>query len=186
MYAHLIHREYGELHLEYRFTEGGGVYLPIEFPESTSSIYDIPSSIRLTGAIDRIELQSDGKMIITDYKTGSVLPSLDATGSAFERIKAWRYRMQLTFYALLFARTPRWNAWQQRAFHLFFIEPHPKTGVFHEITEYIQESEVQRLEQLIQAVMRHIYTLDFPDTSQYEPNIHGIRQFEEDLLNGKI
>lgn len=91
--------------------------------------------------------------------------------------------MQLVFYALLFSRTPRWNPWTHRVFQLFFIECNTKTNTFHEITEYIQTSEIERLEQLIQVVMKHIYTLNFPDVSQYDQTIEGIRQFEEDLLN---
>ncbi len=62
LYPHLVH-DYGEIHLEQRFNqEGGGTYL---------------SDIRLTGAIDRIELTSQSKMIVTDYKTGSSFATLE-------------------------------------------------------------------------------------------------------------
>ena len=52
LYTKITGTTYGELHLEHRFTD---TYL---------------GDIRLTGAIDRIEVTPEGKLIITDYKTG--------------------------------------------------------------------------------------------------------------------
>lgn len=185
---YLTGRTYGELHLEYRFTEGGGIYLPLDASDTPDSPQEnnhthIPTSIRLTGAIDRIEITPDGSLIITDYKTGGSLSSLTPKGSSYDRIKAWRYKLQLTFYALLFSKSARWNPWKHRKFSILFVESDTDTGEIHEITEYIQDGEIARLEALIRAVMQHVYTLNFPDIRSYAPTLEGILQFEEDLIN---
>lgn len=58
LYDKITGTTYGELHLEHRFND---TYL---------------GDIRLTGAIDRIEITPEGKLIITDYKTGGGFDSL--------------------------------------------------------------------------------------------------------------
>ncbi len=50
----------------------------------------------------------------------------------------------------------------------------------------MQQGEIERLEKLVQKIAEHIKNLDFPDVSHYSQDVHGIRQFEEDLLNNKI
>jgi hypothetical protein len=118
---------------------------------------------------------------VTDYKTGEGFDTLEG-GSGYEAVKKWKYRLQLTFYALLFSLSPRWNAWKSREYRLFFIEEDRDTGEFHEVIEYIQESEIERMKALITIVMEKIRNLDFPDIPRYEESAKGIRQFEEDLL----
>jgi hypothetical protein len=58
---------------------------------------------------------------VTDYKTGGGFSSLEG-GSGYEAVKKWKYRLQLTFYALLFSLSPRWQAMQDREYRLLFIE----------------------------------------------------------------
>ena len=77
--------------------------------------------------------------------------------------------MQLIFYAILFNETPRWAPWKD-----------------HTISKFVQQGEIERLEKLVQKIAEHIKNLDFPDVSHYSQDVHGIRQFEEDLLNDKI
>lgn len=167
LYKKITGQSYEELHLEHRFND---IYL---------------GDIRITGAIDRIEATHDGKLIVTDYKTGGGFDTLIG-GTGYEAIKKWKYRLQLTFYALLFSLSPRWSAWKQREYRLFFVEEDPDTGTFHEVIEYIQEWEIERMKMLITQVMQKIRTLDFPDISQYEPTVKGILQFEEDIINWQI
>jgi hypothetical protein len=124
--------------------------------------------------------------VIIDYKTGTGFDTLDTSGADHIQIKKWKYRLQLTFYALLFELSPRFRLFPQRTYQLFFVEKDQKTGTFHRVTEYIQQGEIERLRKLITAVMARIRTLDFPDTSHYSQDIHGIRQFEEDILAGNI
>ena len=94
--------------------------------------------------------------------------------------------MQLIFYAILFNETPRWAPWKEREFQLFFVEKSKKEDQYHTISKFVQQGEIERLEKLVQKIAEHIKNLDFPDVSHYSQDVHGIRQFEEDILNDKI
>lgn len=142
--------------------------------------------IQLTGKIDRIEVVDNQKLIITDYKTGAGFDSFSETGSAYEKIKKWKYKLQFCFYAVLFELSPQWARFQYKEFSLVFIEQDRKTGRFVTVTDYVQQGEIERTKALIRAVMSKISALDFPDVSAYSKDIAGIRQFEEDLLEGKV
>lgn len=124
-------------------------------------------------------------MIITDYKTGGGFESFSDTGSVYEKIKKWKYKLQFCFYAVLFELSPQWARFQSKEFSLMFIEQDRKTGRFVTVVDYVQQGEIERTKALIRAVMSKIGSLDFPDVSAYSPDIAGIRQFEEDLLEGK-
>lgn len=172
LYPLLIKQKYGEIHLEHRFNlEWGWAHL---------------DNIRLTGVIDRIEITKDNKLIITDYKTGAWFSDLWGYSSGYEAIKKWKYDLQLTFYAILFEEAPRWNPWPIREFELQFVEADRKTGEYYNVKKYPQRGEIDRLKKLIKIIAQHIKNLDFPDISQYTPDIKWIRQFEEDLLEWRI
>ncbi len=143
-------------------------------------------AIQLTGKIDRIERLPDDTLIITDYKTGSGFDSFDGRWAEYEKIKQWKYRLQLTFYAILFELSPRWRMFQKRQYELFFVEKNRDEDRFHRITEYIQQGEIERTKKLIIAVTNKIQILDFPDISRYPKTLEGIRMFEEDLLEWNI
>lgn len=172
LYSEITGRPYGDLHLEYDFRSAfGGVFL---------------DGIQITGKIDRIEVIDNEKLIITDYKTGGGFESFADTGSAYEKIKKWKYRLQFCFYAVLFSLSPQWARFQNREFALVFIEQDRKTGRFITVTDYVQQGEIERTKSLIRAVMNKITSLDFPDVSGYSRDLAGIRQFEEDLLEGRV
>ena len=76
--------------------------------------------------------------------------------------------------------------YNKRRYELFFVEKDVKENRFYRIEEYIQEGEKERTKKLIQAVMKKIEYLDFPDTSSYPQTYEGIRQFEEDLIEGRV
>lgn len=125
--------------------------------------------------------------MITDYKTGKGFDSLDGgVSSEYDRVKQWKYRLQITFYAILFELSPQWRGHTAREYELFFVEKDRKEDKFHRVTAYIQQGEIDRMKLLIQAVMRHIREVDFPDVSRYPQTLEGIRMFEEDLINGNI
>ena len=177
LYAEISRKTYGELTMEKDFrTESGGIFL-------TNT--DGTEAIQLTGKIDRIERLSDDTLIVTDYKTGKGFIDLGDSGQEYEKIKKWKYRLQLCFYAILFELSPRYRMFPKKQFELFFVEKNAD-GSFYRVTEYIQQTEIERTKDLIRAVMRKIRNLDFPDTRHYEPTMQGIRQFEEDLLNWQI
>ncbi len=168
LYEEIVGKSYGELMLEKDFrTEWGGVFL---------------GDIQITGKIDRIERLSDDTLIITDYKTGGGFDQFDGRGSSYEKLKQWKYRLQLAFYAILFELSPRFRMFPKRQYELFFVEKNASEDRFHRVIEYVHEGEIERTKSLICAVSHCIRTLDFPDISKYEKTIEGIRQFEEDLI----
>lgn len=99
------------------------------------------------------------------------------------KVKQWKYRLQLAFYAILFELSPRYRMFSKKQYELFFVEQNREEKRFHRVTEYVHDGEIERTKKLIQAVMHHIRTLEFPDTTKYEKSIEGIRQFEEDLIS---
>lgn len=172
LYTELVWKSYGELTLEKDFrTEWGWVWL---------------SDIQLTGKIDRIERLPDDTLIITDYKTGGGFDSFDGKWAEYAKLKQWKYRLQLAFYAILFELSPRYRMFPRRQFELFFIEKNHDEDRFHRVTEYIHEGEIERTKSLIRAVTECIRTLRFPDIRKYPETVEWIRQFEEDLINWNI
>ncbi|MBP9812649.1 PD-(D/E)XK nuclease family protein, partial [Candidatus Gracilibacteria bacterium] len=172
LYTEITKDQYGELFLEYDFRAAhGGTFL---------------GDIQLTGKIDRIEKKPDDSLIITDYKTGSGFDTFNGKGAEYEKLKQWKYRLQLAFYAILFELSPRWRMFDKKSFELFFVEKNRDEDRFHRVVEYIQQGEIERTKKLIIAVMSKIKNLDFPDISKYPQTVEGIRMFEEDLLEGTI
>lgn len=177
LYSEITGQSYGELFLEYDFRAAhGGTFLPV----------DETNAIQLTGKIDRIERLPDDSLIITDYKTGSGFDTFDGRGAEYEKIKQWKYRLQLCFYAILFELSPRWRMFQNKRYELFFVEKNRDEDRFHRVVEYIQQGEIERTKRLIIAVISKIQNLDFPDISKYPKTLEGIRMFEEKLLNWQI
>lgn len=172
LYEEIKKSTYGELFLEYDFRMAhGGTYL---------------GDIQLTGKIDRIERKTDDSLIITDYKTGHGFDTFNWKWAEYEKLKQWKYRLQLCFYAVLFELSPRWRMFEKKSFELFFVEKNRDEDRFHRVIEYIQQGEVERTKKLIIAVMTKIQTLDFPNISKYPQTVDWIRMFEEDLLNWQI
>lgn len=102
------------------------------------------------------------------------------------KVKQWKYHLQLAFYDILFELSARFRMYPRKRYELFFVEKDVKEDRFYRIEEYIQTGEKERTKKLIQAVMKKIEILDFPDVSSYPANYEGIRQFEEDLLEGRV
>ncbi len=206
LYDEITGQTYGELYLEYDFrTAGWGTFLPVHpvsvilsetkdpGKENMDSSYRQndgtnrnENAIQLTGKIDRIERLPDDSLIITDYKTGGGFDTFDGKWAEYEKIKQWKYRLQLAFYAVLFELSPRWRMFKNKKYELFFVERNRDEERFHRVVEYIHEGEIERTKKLIIAVMAKIRTLDFPDITKYPKTVEGIRMFEDDLINNLL
>lgn len=172
LYEELKMESYGELFLEYDFRAAhGGTFL---------------GDIQLTGKIDRIEKKPDDSLIITDYKTGKGFDGFTGTWAEYEKLKQWKYHLQLCFYAVLFELSPRWKMFEKKSFELFFVEKDRAEDRYHRVIEYIQQGEIERTKRLIIAVMKKIQNLDFPDIQKYPQTVEGIRMFEEELLSWDV
>ena len=137
---------------------------------------------RLTGKLDVIEFDKTAKTaIVTDYKTGGTLLSW-TKGLDYQRAKAHKYRQQLLFYKLLIENSRDWRDYTMSEGVLQFVEP-DNNGVIHDLRlSDIDESELERFKELINAVWSRIMALDFPDTSEYSQDYAGILAFESFLL----
>ncbi|MCA9309145.1 ATP-dependent helicase [Candidatus Saccharibacteria bacterium] len=133
----------------------------------------------ISGKLDRIDFLDDTTIRIVDYKTGKPLTSFE-TKDKTKEIKAWKYKLQLTLYALLAHNSTTLKQYTAVIGQMAFIEANAQK----EITlEYRPTPEdIERLAQVINAVWLKVKNYDLPDTSHYEPTLAGIMQFERDLI----
>jgi hypothetical protein len=137
--------------------------------------------IRLSGKVDRLEIDPVHRTItVVDYKTGK-------SYGRWESIpKLHRYRRQLYCYKLLIEQAPIFRNYAVIGGRLEFIEP-DSSGNVNALSLVFSDEETERTKQLIAALWRHVQDLRFPDVShQYDASLSGIRQFEQDLIDGKI
>jgi DNA helicase-2/ATP-dependent DNA helicase PcrA len=136
----------------------------------------MPGNIRLTGKIDLLEIDSKKKKItVVDYKTGNSYSSWKSDA------KLHKYRQQLYFYKLLIEGSPSFSGYKVTAGRLEFIEP-DNHGVINSLTMDFKPDELNHTKDLIKAVWKRIMALDFPDISDYEKTLTGIKAFESSLL----
>jgi DNA helicase-2/ATP-dependent DNA helicase PcrA len=137
----------------------------------------------LSGKVDKLRFNDKGQVEVIDFKTGK--PAKDWQGKdEYEKIKLHKYRQQLMFYKILVENSASYG----RRTHvsgggLEFIEPDENDKLVNNLEVKFDSEELQRFIKLIESVWARIQNLDFPDTSKYPPNLTGIRQFEDDLLN---
>lgn len=113
---------------------------------------DLPE-IPLTGKIDRLDYDTDGKVIrVTDYKTGKAKSRNEVEGGT--KNSTGNYKRQLVFYALLLelygaeTRSPE--------FVLSFVEPKERSGEIVEHSFHIDQAEVEELKREILRVAKEI------------------------------
>ncbi len=136
---------------------------------------------RLSGKLDHIVYENNA-LLITDYKTGNPLTSL-TTPSKANAIKAWRHRTQLTFYALLSAKSGRYRS-ASISTRMLYVEAESARAMSLAYTP--SAADITRLGALIEAVWERVQSLNLPDVTHYTADITGITAFEDDLLGGKI
>lgn len=135
---------------------------------------------RLSGKLDRIDIIDEHSIRIVDYKTGSGLSSLQ-TKDKTKEIKAWKHKMQLTFYALLAQCDEQFSAYQHIEGQMVYVESKYQKGL--ELSYHAGEEELDRLKKIITAIWRMVNNYELPDATLYEPNLEGIRAFEDYLIS---
>jgi DNA helicase-2/ATP-dependent DNA helicase PcrA len=134
----------------------------------------------LTGSMDLVDI-ADDTITVTDYKTGK--PSSSWKGSTdYEKIKLHKYKQQLMFYQLLCEHSRDYSKYEFAGGILQFVEP-DSSGAITALEEQFSDEELTRFTTLIAAVWHCIRTLDFPDSSQFEPNYKGVLAFEQYLID---
>lgn len=138
---------------------------------------------RLGGRLDRLDLPDKDSLLICDYKTGKPLTSFQ-TKDAAKMVKAWRHQTQLGFYCLLAQQSTTYRTRNNVSAQMLYVEAEKPTQIALGYTP--NADDLARLKKLVSVVWQHIMQLNFPDTSQYNPGLKGIQQFEDDLLDEKI
>ncbi|MEO5627278.1 MAG: ATP-dependent DNA helicase [Candidatus Saccharimonadales bacterium] len=141
-------------------------------------------SAKLNGTLDVLREDNDKTMTIIDYKTGKTLTSWQ-TSDSNGQIKAHLYKQQLAFYQLLVEGSAHHNQRTVKELAIQFLDP-DEDGKLIYLPYQPTQDELQRLKNLIAIVWQHITDLNFPDTSHYGDSLKGIKQFQDDLLDGTI
>lgn len=169
--------EHGKELLETLILKNHLVLKPGDFPER--KISDVPlAGTFIKGVLDLIQV-SPRSVTIIDYKTGKPLSSLTTTSQA-EGIRAWKHRLQLTYYALLAKESGILKPGQELHTAMMYVEAedvNKMTLAFKPSTE-----EIKRLKKLISAVVTFLNSGEFPDITKYTSDLAGIQEFEADLL----
>lgn len=175
----------------------GKIELPI-FYENSKKFWSINSLVeysffeqnialgntRLSGRTDRIDFDDEaGKIVVVDYKTAK--PITWQTKDPTKKIKLWKYETQLGFYEVLIKHSNFAKKYPNFVGQVEFIEADPE-GKSVVLNKQISQEEIQILENLIQKVYQKITTLDFPDVADYAQNLQGIKDFKQDLLEGRV
>ena len=137
---------------------------------------------RLRGKLDRVD-QAEGIMTIIDYKTGKPLSSFE-TKDKNNVIKAHNQKMQLVFYALLAGQHSNFSQYPDITGQMVYLEAEDQRQLIRSLTPTLED--INRLKQLVTAVWQRIMSLDFPDISHYEQSLEGVKQFEQDLIDGNV
>jgi DNA helicase-2/ATP-dependent DNA helicase PcrA len=140
----------------------------------------------LSGKIDKIHFQSNMVVNVIDFKTGKPANSWQGKED-YEKVKLHKYRQQLLFYKILIEHSASFSGKITVAgAGLEFIESNEKGKLVKNLELTYEIDEIERFIRLIKAVWDHIIILSFPSIEKYAPNLKGINQFEEDLINGAI
>lgn len=132
--------------------------------------------VHLSGKLDQMLVDSDAKAIkVIDFKTGK------SHSKWTKEINMHKYRQQLLFYKILVERSHSYRNFTVEEGSLVFVEP-DEYGKINELSLEYSVEEITRTEQLIKAVWQRIMNLDFPDTSQFSPDLKGVQEFEDWLI----
>ncbi len=141
---------------------------------------DVP----LTGKIDHLSIDKKNKTIeVYDFKTGSF-----HDGKWRSHSTLYKYMLQLEFYKLLLNLSPNYSQYKIEKAHILFVTPDKEGQVHDKVYEYNNPDE-QEFKKLVQAVYRHLVTLDFLENpklnlaSDEKRQLKDVKEFIELLLN---
>ena len=178
--------ERGHLALEKLIQERGEDINARQTPEQNFFAQGVTlGDAKLTGKIDVLEINKRQANVI-DYKTGSAINNWKPQNkTTYEKIKMHKYAQQLYFYKLLVEGSRTWGdqGVKLNSAELVFVEPNSHGHISVLELDLNDKQELERLSALIKAVWQRIINLDFPDISEYSPDVKGIRAFEDYLVD---
>lgn len=144
----------------------------------------------LTGKIDKIIKGQDGSWTVIDFKTGKGYGSFDEPKlSAYDELKLHHYRYQLMMYKILVECSRDYDGHKVCEGVLEFVEEE-SDGKIQEVRlvfDKTMDEEMERFKKLVIAVYKKISSLDLElDIKQYQKTLEGIKDFEDDLIAGRI
>lgn len=145
------------------------------------------NNVPITGTIDQMIIDKEQKLIkVIDLKTGNSQEKWDK-GNQYMKKKLINYKLQLNFYKLLIENSRDFNGYKVIEGSLLFVEPNDKlNNKIIELSTPITKEDTDKTSELIKIVYNKILNFDFPDTSKYESNSDGIKDFIKDILDKKI
>ncbi len=173
--------ERGEVALKAYLAQRGQVYQPGNKPEhSFRSEGVFVGQAHLSGKIDLLEIDQRNKTItVVDYKTGASFTRWSSDA------KLHKYRQQLYMYKLLIEGSHSFKGYTVAGGRLEFIEPDSE-GKVHSLNLQFTDTELDHTKQLIKAMWQRVTSLDLPNVSAYATTAAASKQFEQDLIAGKI
>ncbi|MDO4967511.1 MAG: ATP-dependent DNA helicase [Candidatus Saccharibacteria bacterium] len=187
-------KERGEIAL----TESLKAFRPILVPEKLKARAEVNlgpehlvfNGVPLTGKIDHINIDEENKTIeIYDFKTGNFH---DKNWGSHPTL--YKYTLQLMFYKLLLNLSPTYNKYKIEKAHILFVSPKASDLAVSEIDAEVADlvhdklylfnpEEETDFKELLEAVYRHIKSLDFIDENSplavYPDSKNGIKQIRE-------
>lgn len=133
--------------------------------------------VRMGGKVDLMEIdQINRRITVVDYKTGKAFDRWSADP------KLHKFKRQLVAYKLLIENSRTYKGYKVDIGRLEFVEP-DDNGKIHTLELAFNDKDVEETKALLQAVWRYLQELHFPDISDYDESLTGIRAFESALLD---
>lgn len=154
--------------------------IKVETENNYYSHHVVWQDVRLTGTIDRLEINPKAKEItIVDFKTGKSFRQFDNSNAAL-----YHHRKQLYFYKLMLEASQRFVGYCVKDWRLEFVDP-DGAGEINFIAQDFDDVEVERINQFIKAIWQKTMALDFTEP-EFAPGkqigLSDIKKFEQSLL----
>jgi DNA helicase-2/ATP-dependent DNA helicase PcrA len=174
-----LERERGEKALAAYLTARGHTFQPGDKAEQNFRNEGVfVGDAHLAGKVDKMEINHERKTItVIDYKTGKSYPSWKPANT-----KLHKYELQLYAYKMLIEGSHTYKGYTVDNGRLEFVEP-DNDGHIQYLELPFDTNKAHRVAGLIQAMWHRVCALDFPDVSEYDTTLSGIKAFEDDLLN---
>ncbi len=153
--------------------------ITVKTEENYYSQHVVLDKARLTGMIDRLEIDKTNKTItIVDFKTGKSYAEIEKNASWHRHLK------QLHFYRLMLIASQNFPGYAVSNWRIEFVDP-DRLGQINYVAGEFDETEAERIRQLIGVVWDKTMALDFTEPKLApgtKASLSDIKKFEQSLL----
>ncbi len=173
--------ERGIVALSAYLKQRGKIFTPADVAEKNFRNEGVfAGDVHMAGRIDRMEIDRAKRTIaVIDYKTGKSYNSWKSD------VRLHKYHLQLYAYKLLIEGSRTYRGFVVPTGRLEFIESNAE-GHIDSLELKFDDAELVRVMSLMTAVWQHVKELNFPSTVNYPATMVGVKQFEQDLIDGVI